>query len=1130
MKRIKLITAFLGIFAMTGCNSPQTAELPVDFDFNPTTESAVTVDDYDTKEIRIQFKDDSYKQNVKEKVWTIDDKYKNYIEEIKDTSNDDDSFKFRALKPTEEGKPAEVKITVTSKDNKKTSTVSKTCSVTIKQHAHIKSDWKCNETKHWKNCEICGKKLDEGTHHSDKWETDNIYHWKVCETCQNQFKKGAHISSSEWKHNDASHWHECLICGQKANEGAHNFDANCNCATCAYHDPMFVVDEGGVLTGLTTYGKNYEGTLEKDDDVKKNDFSKAYIIEEDAFKDCKASSIVIPENVQIVNKHAFDGYEGQVKCEEESVLPVIQWEDLIGDYKIKNNLAKSNVAFVNGKFYPTLKEAIDSVEEDNTIIKLLKAEIPLGQDPIKVSHNIYIESLAQNSTLKQASFSVDSNKVLFFDKTISFDGNLNVNLVSTYGTDRCGNLNIRCYTPGTVCFSKDPKEDANVYYSIEAGGTRKALGANQTFTDIYGKDRTVFAFGTFKFNETFISVVGLTDFGKIIKELTISDFINREGEGELAICACAFNTYEKSKEVEIYVEGVKKTISVAGYFQKGIFEKAIIDVKEIGISAFEASFTRTQTLVEQEQIQTVISKLSEVVITSSVESIDAGAFRECCSLKAVNTTTPNGECNLKVIKNQAFYRCSVLESVDFAESKSLTRIEQEAFGLCLRLNKLRISNHNAWQTEDGKYHFASTDLNEESFAYLVVFAYSNYNLVSKVEDPQLNGAIFIYHPDDHDEFGYHNNVTNLTHIGQLNDSQIYNNIKNGSILHVTQKYFDNGYYEQDKNENIVIHSNHSLYIQNGTTDNTNIKLASIKVESGAYAILDSRIEVTNGIVLNQAKDLKDSGGVAFATPYQQKNGERVVNIALKGEKEERAVGFRSGIKFNGKSIKDCEVYGMCTFENCDDRYKKASQKLVTLSTLGKMCEDLIITHQLKDDKGDLPIVIQPEFSEHNSVLETIKFSKYVTIITHLDKKVYRENRGSFDDCPNLKTVEFEPDSLLDNLDGYSFANCPQLHTCDLTNCSKLYYFDEGCFQNDSSLTEIRLPDNNEKFYRIEEHAFLASGLKKFHMPTIIRDKWYVGYWQIERVDIPPELFDHEEDTARYLKVNYVNKDWNRKID
>jgi LPXTG-motif cell wall-anchored protein len=124
-----------------------------------------------------------------------------------------------------------------------TSEITDKTSVLLAATGHSASDWKSDNTDHWKECTVvgCGVFIEgsKAAHTAGKWiidtpataTTSGSKH-KECTVCGYTMTTetipatggGEHTHSygSEWKYDADSHWHECS-CGDKADKAAHDF-------------------------------------------------------------------------------------------------------------------------------------------------------------------------------------------------------------------------------------------------------------------------------------------------------------------------------------------------------------------------------------------------------------------------------------------------------------------------------------------------------------------------------------------------------------------------------------------------------------------------------------------------------------------------------------------------------------------------------------------------------------------------------------------------------------------------------------------------------------------------------------------------------------------------------------------
>ena len=137
-----------------------------------------------------------------------------------------------------------------------------------------------------------------------------------------------HNVMSPFEYSDSQHWKTCSSCGEKIMIGDHAInDLTSKCLVCDYVDPIVVVDEQGIMTGLTPHGKT-KAIIDLPSSVK-------YVA-----KDALADSKVVLLNLSV----DFVGYyEGAFDKENLIVHPAeeeVTWELLDGIYY---NLSKNDV-------------------------------------------------------------------------------------------------------------------------------------------------------------------------------------------------------------------------------------------------------------------------------------------------------------------------------------------------------------------------------------------------------------------------------------------------------------------------------------------------------------------------------------------------------------------------------------------------------------------------------------------------------------------------------------------------------------------------------------------------------------------------------------------------------------------
>ena len=99
-------------------------------------------------------------------------------------------------------------------------------------HGHRFGGWRCDSSKHWRECSECQEKKDEGDHvWGDAVIIDETATRYTCEVCRvTKVVYGGitpphdHEFGEEWYSNESKHWHECYYCFEKKDEADHNWD------------------------------------------------------------------------------------------------------------------------------------------------------------------------------------------------------------------------------------------------------------------------------------------------------------------------------------------------------------------------------------------------------------------------------------------------------------------------------------------------------------------------------------------------------------------------------------------------------------------------------------------------------------------------------------------------------------------------------------------------------------------------------------------------------------------------------------------------------------------------------------------------------------------------------------------
>ena len=91
-------------------------------------------------------------------------------------------------------------------------------------HIHL-SDWKFDETGHWKTCNDCGAIIEEAAHSGDAATCTEAKKCEVCGQSYGDLNPSNHTDLSDWKFDETGHWKDCADCNTTGiDNAAHTFD------------------------------------------------------------------------------------------------------------------------------------------------------------------------------------------------------------------------------------------------------------------------------------------------------------------------------------------------------------------------------------------------------------------------------------------------------------------------------------------------------------------------------------------------------------------------------------------------------------------------------------------------------------------------------------------------------------------------------------------------------------------------------------------------------------------------------------------------------------------------------------------------------------------------------------------
>ena len=90
-------------------------------------------------------------------------------------------------------------------------------------HTHI-SDWKFDETGHWKTCEDCGAIIEKAAHSGGAATCTEAKKCEVCGEPYGGLGTSNHTALSGWASDETHHWKTCSACNTDIEKSAHTFD------------------------------------------------------------------------------------------------------------------------------------------------------------------------------------------------------------------------------------------------------------------------------------------------------------------------------------------------------------------------------------------------------------------------------------------------------------------------------------------------------------------------------------------------------------------------------------------------------------------------------------------------------------------------------------------------------------------------------------------------------------------------------------------------------------------------------------------------------------------------------------------------------------------------------------------
>ena len=88
-------------------------------------------------------------------------------------------------------------------------------------HAHL-SDWKFDETGHWKTCSACNTNIEKAAHTGGTATCTGAKKCEICNQSYGELNPSNHTALSDWIFDETGHWKTCNDCGAIIEKAAHS--------------------------------------------------------------------------------------------------------------------------------------------------------------------------------------------------------------------------------------------------------------------------------------------------------------------------------------------------------------------------------------------------------------------------------------------------------------------------------------------------------------------------------------------------------------------------------------------------------------------------------------------------------------------------------------------------------------------------------------------------------------------------------------------------------------------------------------------------------------------------------------------------------------------------------------------
>lgn len=570
--------------------------------------------------------------------------------------------------------------------------------------------------------------------------------------------------TTDYFHNHESHWAYNKDCN-KVNESAHKFNKEHKCTVCGYEDPILLINNDGVLTGLTEHGKTLENiTLT----------NKVHFIDGNAFNGSKAKKIHLSDSIFGMNAKAYD-YISNIQYETEGQVPEL--EKVNETYYIRDLFKDGYECYVGNKKYEYLSDALLDLKENNSIIYLLKDEININKK-VELSLETRIANAPESNLNSKIAINnplvINASGVLEFSEEIEVKGEIDLKLREIKGN----------YTTGAVAFQglTEAPANASIKYISEPALQHDVYvrGAVQTRNEAIFFPTDYYAYGTLEFNRTFTEVTGLSPYGLTITKLTIT---SPNLNADATIVSYAF-TEKYNKTIKFLKEFVNFTLwAVEGSFTHLTIGDGITCV---GRNAFYSYIESKVSDAINKFITILFCHLTSLTIGKECSYIEPNAFGF-----SYNLTTINGGAGLEQIDTAAFAGSRDLKQVDLSSATKLKLIDR-AFTNCYLLSSVTLPKSNGWRF--GANTMLYEDLTPEHVAQHLISG------VKLTKDAAIDSCSFaVYNPVYKDKF----NVPNIVRYFKKFEDAI-NDTRDDDVIKLLNQNNDFHDTTFDINKNIII--------------------------------------------------------------------------------------------------------------------------------------------------------------------------------------------------------------------------------------------------------------------------------------------------------------------------------------